>query len=93
VAGAYRGERQLENNRRVLPLRGTGTMLAWIRNANDWWYQPDHSMVSGADLLITGLADGRWRVRWLDTRSGEVRSEDTAVVVASRVGLKIPAFS
>jgi hypothetical protein len=67
--------------------------LVWLRNPSNWWHQPDFTTVSGAALTVEGVADGSWRVEWVDPYTGEVVVDGgEAMVAGGSVTFDVPAF-
>lgn len=56
---------------RAYVLQGKRTLLAWIKNHDHEFFHPDRGTLTGARVELPGLERGRWRLRWIDTWTGE----------------------
>ena len=74
------------------PLNGRDTVLVWIRNGADWWHEPDETAISDGTLRLETVRDGRWHVRWFDTRSGRATDAGTIEVTDGTATLSVPLF-
>ncbi|RIL03072.1 MAG: hypothetical protein DCC71_15575 [Proteobacteria bacterium] len=78
-------------------LRGESVVLAWVQNADHQWSLdplpgPDPEEVLGAALTLTGLADGAWTARWIDTRTGADVAVEPVAFSGGTVVLAVPIF-
>jgi hypothetical protein len=82
---------------RAYALRGTSTLLAWVRNTRHQWYPPgtglDPTPIADATLAVSGLADGDWQARWIDTLSGADLAVGPVQIAGGAATLPIPTFS
>jgi len=65
---------------------GKDAAVLWVRRAAapaDAAEQPGGSGIAAGTLTIPGLAAGKYRVVWWDTRAGRKQSETTATVAAA----------
>jgi len=58
---------------RALGLTGGSAVALWVHNRESMWYdwsRPTPPPVTGAQLVIRGVPQGRMHVEWLDTWTG-----------------------
>ena len=79
----------------VRGLRGTkrNLVLLWLQNKNHtWWNVVEGASISearGAELELTGVDDGRWRVEWWDTWRGKRTRSETITAAEDKLVLNI----
>jgi hypothetical protein len=69
-------------------LAGDTTWLAWLKNHDHEYFEPDRTPVVGATLALTGLPAGDWRATWIDTWSNA--DLDTLAIFSDGNGAEIP---
>jgi len=70
-------------------LVGTGNVAAlWLLAPEAGYGAPVH----GVHVDVRGLADGRWRIEWLDDVSGQSRGGTTATSADGHLHLQVPPF-
>jgi hypothetical protein len=78
-------------------LRGRSVVLVWIKNtAHQWWPTdtgPHVEPVPGATVSLTGLADGDWLARWIDTYDGHEIARESVSSTGGALALPVPTFS
>jgi hypothetical protein len=78
-------------------LVGERVALVWLKNL-DHQFGPlggsagDPVPVEGASLVLSGLADGAWRARWLDAYDGSDLRVEELEVTGGSAALAAPAF-
>jgi len=86
----YRFTRQEPVALRAIGLTGRGAVLVWVQNRESMWTNWDRPLpqaITGAQLTIRGVPEGKLRLEWLDTwtgkaiRTGRVVSEGGVVVL------------
>jgi hypothetical protein len=54
---------------------------------------PDETLVAGATLALTDLADGAWTARWIDAYTGADVAVEAVSVSGLTVTLAVPTFT
>lgn len=82
---------------RVLGLRSTHRVLLWLFDTDTNWHRslvekkrPER--VSEAQIRLTGLTAGKWKLQWWDTRTGKPFAERTISVSGPETVVTAPAF-
>lgn len=83
---------------RAIGLQAGGRAWVWIFHPDGAWAKlaiarQTPATVQSAELKVRDLADGKYRVRWWDTRTGKVVQENEARATAGQLPLAIPAFT
>ena len=89
----YRFIRQEPVSLRAIGLAGRDCVLVWVHNRESlWqnWRQGTPKPVTGAQLVIRGVPQGKMRVEWMDTWTGRRIRESTVVVKGDAVVLEVP---
>jgi hypothetical protein len=89
----YRFTRQEPVALHALSLTGRDAVLLWVHNREsvwDRWSDPTPAAVTGAELHLRGVPEGRMRVEWLDTWSGRRIGRGTLVAREGCVTLEVP---
>ncbi len=84
-------------NLRARAMQGSHVVLAWLRNVDHQWFPPETGLdpepVVGARLALTGIADGEWTARWIDTYTGADLAMEPATASGGSLLLDVPIFS
>lgn len=82
---------------RALAMQGRRVILAWVRDSDYQWFPGDTRLdappVIDARLTLSGVSDGAWTARWLDTYTGEELASVVVDVVGGELLLDVPVFS
>ena len=83
---------------RVFCLQGKTCAYLWISNPQATWWKigvdkSTPAQISGASLTLDGLEPGAYQIQWWDTWNGKSVGEEKAQTTASKLTLKVPAFS
>lgn len=83
---------------RVVGLSGKACAYLWLSDPQATWHaavveKKKPGEIRGGTLEVRGLAPGRYRVTWWDTREGKVLSEETAEAKDGPLRLSVPAFT
>ncbi len=83
---------------RVVGLSGKACAYLWLSDPQATWHaavveKKKPGEIRGATLEVGGLAPGKYRVTWWDTREGKALSEETAEARDGPVRLSVPAFT
>jgi hypothetical protein len=87
-----------DRNLAAYALSGTSVVLAWVQNVDHQWDLdplpgPDETLVAGATLALTDLADGAWTARWIDAYTGADVAVEAVSVSGLTVTLAVPTFT
>jgi hypothetical protein len=80
---------------RVVGYRGREAALLWIQNAANTWHRRliegrDPVAIGRATVEVPRLADGRYRVEWWDTYTGEPLTHTTEETAGGTLLLRVP---
>jgi hypothetical protein len=81
----------------VVGLGGQDHAHLWLFHADASWNQTvvaarTPSMLQGRILVVEGLADGPFEIRWFDTRQGQEISETKGTVERNQLRVSVPGF-
>jgi putative intracellular protease/amidase len=76
-------------------LAGRTTVLAWLKNLDHEYYQPDREPVAGGTFVVPLRGGGTWWGKWIDPWTGAVVAKPTIVAAPGEQAatLAVPAFS
>jgi hypothetical protein len=76
-------------------LAGRTTVLAWVKNLDHEYYQPDREPVEGGAFVVPLRGGGKWRGSWLDpwTNAVVAKAVVRAVPGEELATLAVPDFS
>jgi hypothetical protein len=78
---------------RAFQLRGESTTLAWIKNRQHQWTNPDPEPVEGTTLVLGGFEEGTWQATWFETRSPETTTTTLIAEAGGQLTVAVPTFS
>jgi len=84
---------------RCTGLTGRRTTLLWLQNTSSIWVNavnagsPPPDVIEGAQVSLSGLADGPVNVLWWDTWKGQPIVSGPATVTAGRLTLAVPPMT
>jgi len=76
-------------------LAGRTTVLAWVKNLDHEYYQPDRAPVAGGTFVAPLRGGGTWWGKWIDPWTGAVVAKSTVTAAPGQeaVTLAVPTFS
>lgn len=75
-------------------LAGRTTLLGWIKNtAHQWSTGGDATVIQGATVEISGIADGTWTTRWIDPYGETAHPQQKLTATGGAATLKVPSFA